>query len=80
MHKMLNGIRVEITNDKEIILKEKWRLAEIEKGKSLYISQRQNEYPSIPDQLDLIFEDQKNKTNIWFDLISSIKEKYPKPI
>ena len=43
-----------------------------------YIELRLNEYPPISDQLDMIFWDKINGTNIWFDAIKLIKEKYPK--
>lgn len=43
-----------------------------------YVELRLKEYPSIPDQLDMIYWDKINGTNMWLDLISSIKQKYPK--
>ena len=43
-----------------------------------YIEKRLAEYPSIPDQLDMIYWDKVNGTNIWVDKISEIKNKYPK--
>lgn len=44
-----------------------------------YQELRQNEYPSIQDQLDMMHNDLKNRTTTWFDLIEGIKTKYPKP-
>lgn len=38
------------------------------------IHNRVNEYPSIQDQLDMIFKD----IDAWRDTIQSIKDKYPK--
>jgi hypothetical protein len=43
-----------------------------------YTVLRQREYPSIGDQLDMLYWDKVNNTNNWKDLISSIKVKYPK--
>ncbi len=37
------------------------------------------EYPSIGDQLDMIYRDKINDTNNWIELISSIKLAHPKP-
>ena len=35
-------------------------------------------YPSIVDQLDMIYWDQVNGTRVWSDTIGAIKAKYPK--
>lgn len=42
------------------------------------IENRKKEYPSIQDQLDMIYHDMEDGTNNWQTLIKSIKEKYPK--
>lgn len=42
------------------------------------IENRKKEYPSIQDQLDMIYHDLEDGTNNWQTLIKSIKEKYPK--
>ncbi len=39
---------------------------------------RSNEYPSIEDQLDMIYWDKNNGTNNWLNKITEIKNKYPK--
>jgi len=43
-----------------------------------YMEKRKREYPSIEDQLDMIFWDKKNGTTEWEDSIQDIKDKYPK--
>ena len=43
-----------------------------------YVEKRQAEYPSIGDQLDLIYWDKVNGTNLWQEKIAEIKAKYPK--
>ena len=43
-----------------------------------YAELRQAEYPSLPDQLDMIYWDKVNGTNTWQETIASIKAKYPK--
>ena len=40
---------------------------------------RQKEYPSIEEQIDMQFHDSINGTTTWIDTIKAIKEKYPKP-
>ena len=43
-----------------------------------YVKLRAREYPSIADQLDMIYHDQCDGTNTWRDTITEIKNKYPK--
>jgi len=43
-----------------------------------YIEKRLAEYPSIGDQLDMIYWDKINGTNLWQNKITEIKTKYPK--
>lgn len=47
--------------------------------KTAYILQRRAEYPSIEEQLDLLYDDKINNTNKWVETLAVIKEKYPKP-
>jgi hypothetical protein len=44
-----------------------------------YAYNRIKEYPSIPDQLDMLFKDMQNGTSEWKNLIAGIKSRYPKP-
>lgn len=43
-----------------------------------YQDLRRAEYPTIGDQLDMIYWDKVNNTNNWVDTITEIKNKYPK--
>ena len=45
---------------------------------STYIQKRLEEYPPISDQLDMIYWDKVNGTNLWQEKITGIKNKYPK--
>jgi hypothetical protein len=45
-----------------------------------YQRQRQDEYPPLSDQLDMLYWDQVNGTNVWQTKIDEIKTKYPKPV
>lgn len=49
-----------------------------EKSESTYAEKRLNQYPHIADQLDMIYWDKMNGTNLWQEKISEIKSKYPK--
>lgn len=44
-----------------------------------YQRSRADEYPSIGDQLDMLYHDQLDGTTTWKDSITAIKDKYPKP-
>lgn len=43
-----------------------------------YVELRLAEYPSISNQLDMIYWDKVNGTNDWVETIKLIKQKYPK--
>lgn len=43
-----------------------------------YAEKRALEYPTIQDQLDMIYWDSVNGTSLWMEKIAEIKEKYPK--
>ena len=43
-----------------------------------YARKREAEYPSIGDQLDMIYKDMKNGTSIHAKAVEVIKTKYPK--
>lgn len=43
-----------------------------------YTEKRLAEYPAISDQLDMIYWDKVNGTNLWQEKIAEIKSKYPK--
>lgn len=49
-----------------------------EKPEATYAEKRRNEYPPIPEQLDMIYWDKINNTNLWQEKITEIKNKYPK--
>ena len=46
--------------------------------KSLYPKQRRVAYPSIKDQLDMIYHDMKDSTTTHADAIEAVKTKWPK--
>ena len=48
------------------------------KPEPTYIEKRLKEYPPVTDQLDMIYWDKVNNTNLWQEKISEIKTKYPK--
>ena len=53
------------------------KMSEIE-TRDAHIIPRQNAYPSIQDQLDMIYKDEVNGTTTWKDAIAKVKADYPK--
>ena len=43
-----------------------------------YQRDRQTQYPSIPDQLDMLYWDKVNGTENWLNSIESVKNRFPK--
>lgn len=43
-----------------------------------YQTDRRNDYPSIGDQLDMIYKDNKNGTTTHKDAVEAVKTKWPK--
>ncbi len=48
------------------------------KPEPTYAEKRLAEYPVIAEQLDMIYWDKVNNTNLWQQKIAEIKAKYPK--
>lgn len=44
-----------------------------------YAEKRAAEYPPLAEQLDMLYWDRVNGTNVWAETVASIKAKYPKP-
>jgi len=70
----LNGTKP-ISADK-ILAKQKELIAEYEAKQ--YQRDRQTQYPSIADQLDMLYWDKVNGTENWLKSIESVKNKFPK--
>lgn len=43
-----------------------------------YQQSREQAYPPIGEQLDMLYWDRVNGTNIWAETLTHVKEKYPK--
>ena len=78
--KMVNGVRIQLTAEEETIRDQEEEQAAIEKAEYdalEYSRNRANEYPPIGDQLDYIYHNGLTKWKA--DMITPVKEKYPKP-
>ena len=78
-HRVVNGVQVDLTADEIKATLNTWadnELArQLDKEANGYKSDRANEYPSIPEQLDDIFH---NGLDAWKATIQETKDKYPK--
>ena len=71
-----NGYTIKRIGDNQYQIVEKTIIEQLE---PTYVELRQQEYPPVEEQLDMLYWDKVNGTNDWADLITEIKEKYPKP-
>jgi hypothetical protein len=87
--KLVNGVEVVLSPEEEKALKQEWVQNDTKQQQFLYKTQRENEYPLISDQLDLIYKIFTNLKNnnvdlgpegiAWINQITTIKNRYPKP-
>ena len=68
----INWIKGKVS-EKDIIAK----INEIE-TRDAHIQPRQNSYPSIQEQLDMMWHDKQNDTTTWEDAIAKVKSDNPK--
>jgi hypothetical protein len=78
LYKVVDGIHIMMTPEEEQELIEWQQRTAQELAATEYIRLRQEAYLSIGEQLDMIYWDKVNGTNIWMEHISMVKEKYPK--
>jgi len=81
--KIANQLNLSLkTQDKEIIYgydgKRYFKGQEPTPPEPSYIQKRKAAYPSVEEQLDMIYWDKVNGTNLWQEKITEIKTKYPK--
>ena len=81
MKKIVNGIEVNLTAE-EIVERENEIKINESKAVEFYAKQyqrdREDEYPSIQEQLDMQYWDNVNGTTKWNDTITKIKTDNPK--
>ncbi len=85
MHKIVNGELIELTFEEAVEMTKQWD-EEVERQRKIaYRVNRVAEYPSIGDQLDVIWKFLATNPNLdgnakmMYNVIKDIKEKYPKP-
>jgi len=79
-HRVVDGVQVDLTTEEADAILNEWtdneHARQVEDDANGYKTNRANEYPSIPDQLDDIFH---NGLDGWKATIQTTKDKYPKP-
>ena len=79
-HRVVDGIQVDLTTEEVDAILNEWtdneHAKQVDEDANGYKTNRANEYPSIPDQLDDIFH---NGLDAWKATIQETKDKYPKP-
>lgn len=85
LHKMVNGVKVALTAEEEadFYAREAAHLKRLEEDQAnAYKSNREREYPSIGDQLDMLWHSMDNgeipKSQAFFMALKAVKDKYPK--
>lgn len=80
--KVAKALGLTLTTDKEIVCgynnKRYFKGEEPAIPEPTYAEKRAAEYPSVEEQLDMIYWDKVNGTNKWQETITAIKAKYPK--
>ena len=81
-----DGMWAQVNNERREFTDAEYDQAVIDKANSDfdlqengYITARQQAYKSIPEQLDMIYWDGVNGTNLWDEHIAEVKEDNPKP-
>lgn len=72
------NILVDCTNEDGELRKRELTATEL-RSKLSYREYRYAEYPSIQEQLDMLFWDTQNGTKRWETTIAQIKSRFPKP-
>ena len=82
---LINGERVAFTAEEETARDTEETAAAVEKAATGYKTDRQESYPAISEQLDLLWHaidadaDLKIKLAGFYNAIKAVKDKYPKP-
>ena len=73
---LVNGVRVEMTAEEQAAREAEEAAENAQQAANSYKTSRQRDYPSIKDQLDLIYH---SGIDAWKAKIKETKDKYPKP-
>lgn len=68
-----------LTADEQAAVDSAWSTYETEWSAQEYSRNRVDAYPSLGDQLDMMYHDQVDGTTTWKDAIQAVKDANPKP-
>ena len=77
-----NGVRTQFTAEQETARdaeEARHAVLKLEQQAVQYKKDRREAYPSIGDQLDMMWHDKKNDTTTWEDAVQAVKDANPKP-
>jgi len=81
--RVIDGVQTELTSEEEAELLAAWAAKDELKKQTAYLDLRRNDYPSIGDQLDLLYKAMDTgeipKALEFFNALKEIKDRYPKP-
>ena len=77
--KIVNGVPIEYTAEELTQREAEEAVAKAEQVANAYKFSREENYPSIQEQLDMQYWDQVNGTTTWKDAIAKVKSDNPKP-
>ena len=82
LHKIINGLKVVCTDEEEAEIRARWKANDADVKKTTYVTDRKGEYPSIADQLDMLWhsmdDGQMPRIEPFYSTIADVKKKYPK--
>ena len=79
MHKIVDGVEVELTAEEVAEFEAQWAKNKTESDLVQYKLDRMLQYPELAEQLDMIYWDKKNSTERWKEAIDKVKSDNPKP-
>lgn len=79
MKKLVNGQLADMPKAEADALKAEQEAWAAEIAATKYAEDRKHAYPSVQEQLDMIYWDRKNGTTKWEASIQAVKDRFPKP-
>jgi len=87
LYKIVNGVRIEMSSEDAESIRKDWASEEakreLEVATNGYKIERKSAYPSIGDQLDMLWHSMDSgeipKSLAFYNAIKTVKDKYPKP-
>ena len=67
-----------LTQEEKQIIADKWNANEVAKAAIQWKTNREKEYPSWQDQMDMQYHDKVNDTSTWQTAIAKVKSDNPK--